>query len=79
MQPRCAGLVPGISIHALREEGDAHNSQISGGDGYISIHALREEGDLHQAGGAARPPGISIHALREEGDLVIFKPGKENC
>ena len=22
MQPRCAGLVPGISIHALREEGD---------------------------------------------------------
>ena len=34
----------GISIHALREEGDR-----GGGDAvkilYISIHALREEGD----------------------------------
>ena len=39
-----------ISIHALREEGDAHPSdreQVS----QISIHALREEGDLQ--------PGIS--------------------
>ena len=45
MQPRCAGLVPGISIHALREEGDfaslLHGLILMG----ISIHALREEGD----------------------------------
>ena len=38
-----------ISIHALREEGDAPN--LNGGmqDFTISIHALREEGDkLHR-------------------------------
>ena len=28
MQPRCAGLVPGISIHALREEGDCGVSEL---------------------------------------------------
>ena len=33
-----------ISIHALREEGDAQELQERRGDG-ISIHALREEGD----------------------------------
>ena len=55
-----------ISIHALREEGDAglpprrrHK--------FISIHALREEGDC--AALSSRPVlDISIHALREEGD-----------
>ena len=34
-----------ISIHALREEGDALCVEISRNI-YISIHALREEGDL---------------------------------
>ena len=33
-----------ISIHALREEGDAEGPA-DGGPGTISIHALREEGD----------------------------------
>ena len=44
MQPRCAGLVPGFSIHALREEGD-RCGQILYAAAVISIHALREEGD----------------------------------
>ena len=40
------GLVRlGISIHALREEGDRHN-RLHPAAGRISIHALREEGDL---------------------------------
>ena len=34
-----------ISIHALREEGDAKTAQ-NPGKMTISIHALREEGDL---------------------------------
>ena len=34
-----------ISIHALREEGDAASCKIVDKDGNISIHALREEGD----------------------------------
>ena len=34
-----------ISIHALREEGDAGSQTPSGGTTSISIHALREEGD----------------------------------
>ena len=40
----------GISIHALREEGDA-NKTPKGVLRYISIHALREEGDS-----VPRPP-----------------------
>ena len=56
----------GISIHALREEGD----QVGGHRGrhkWISIHALREEGD-RQGCTALFGFLISIHALREEGD-----------
>ena len=34
-----------ISIHALREEGDLFNLQLSELIQVISIHALREEGD----------------------------------
>ena len=59
-----------ISIHALREEGDALQ-QLQDELLDISIHALREEGDPvipcvleHQA-------NISIHALREEGDFSM--------
>ena len=58
---------PDISIHALREEGDAYRSPHPESQS-ISIHALREEGDFLQGkllGGFS----ISIHALREEGDL----------
>ena len=35
-----------ISIHALREEGDAKISQSATCCSMISIHALREEGDI---------------------------------
>ena len=56
-----------ISIHALREEGDAILIGDAHESGRISIHALREEGDP-----VPRPICvwlmISIHALREEGD-----------
>ena len=34
-----------ISIHALREEGDAAASAKTAAEAKISIHALREEGD----------------------------------
>ena len=57
-----------ISIHALREEGDAYTMEIFGGN-RISIHALREEGDVG-AGYHSDVEVISIHALREEGDLA---------
>ena len=56
-----------ISIHALREEGDAVPAVYGPDAGQISIHALREEGDCV----VYAPPDsadISIHALREEGD-----------
>ena len=59
----------GISIHALREEGDAKKRKYLLTTTQISIHALREEGDdflLRDAGVLI----ISIHALREEGDCA---------
>ena len=57
-----------ISIHALREEGDAASSSTTQTI-TISIHALREEGDGQLAHNDHISVGISIHALREEGDL----------
>ena len=57
----------GISIHALREEGDKETI-MSSLKVQISIHALREEGD-HGRGSRLYEFMISIHALREEGDL----------
>ena len=56
----------GISIHALREEGDP-SLPLPPRFPRISIHALREEGDrsLYRL---SPGKGISIHALREEGD-----------
>ena len=57
-----------ISIHALREEGDAKLDKQQAVTETISIHALREEGDLLPTCGHLLPPAISIHALREEGD-----------
>ena len=56
----------GISIHALREEGDPTSSTFSARN-VISIHALREEGDVRMQSAVSVSP-ISIHALREEGD-----------
>ena len=56
----------GISIHALRVEGDpAVNIWFIGID--ISIHALRVEGDAIDKT-LAEIAEISIHALRVEGD-----------
>ena len=56
-----------ISIHALREEGDARVVGREIAVTQISIHALREEGDL-RVRRRGRHGKISIHALREEGD-----------
>ena len=56
-----------ISIHALREEGDARQRCCSWKN-RISIHALREEGDLFLRCSGGGVLSISIHALREEGD-----------
>ena len=60
-------MTVGISIHALRGEGDV----LPIGTAYlrekISIHALRGEGDLNLFGGYENE-NISIHALRGEGD-----------
>ena len=58
----------GISIHALREEGDVINSDGCQTDD-ISIHALREEGDDKLPKLSSDWIKISIHALREEGDV----------
>ena len=40
-------LIPHISIHALREEGDMKFFKCRTKVVLISIHALREEGDYH--------------------------------
>ena len=65
--PQFANL--GISIHALREEGDWYVIVQPVLSTPISIHALREEGDAAaQAEQDKLKAEISIHALREEGD-----------
>ena len=63
----------GISIHALRGEGDGRMFK-AGMQKVISIHALRGEGDAIKV---VRKFGIkiSIHALRGEGDFKL--PDKE--
>ena len=63
----------GISIHALREEGDSPCVAWEQGHS-ISIHALREEGD-ESSKKADSGKGISIHALREEGDPRCCRSG----
>ena len=57
----------GISIHALREEGDGVTKEFEGEEPPISIHALREEGDT-ECLSVNKCRYISIHVLREEGD-----------
>ena len=60
----------GISIHALREEGDL---PLSGAANVVAIFlstpSTRRATRL--PGGLGRVPDISIHALREEGDLPL--------
>ena len=57
----------GISIHALREEGDGNRLSItSGSSSFLSTpSARRATGNSQSQGGSI---SISIHALREEGD-----------
>ena len=72
-RPASAPVLPatcGISIHALREEGDLASKHFPLLHTKISIHALREEGDNARMVRPSHSP-ISIHALREEGDLDI--------
>ena len=58
----------GISIHALRVEGDLSLFPTLHGLAAISIHALRVEGDTGLSKALAGINKISIHALRVEGD-----------
>ena len=58
----------GISIHALRGEGDAKIAIPIRKRGVISIHALRGEGDTITID-IITIAMISIHALRGEGDF----------
>ena len=67
MQPHEESNAEGISIHALREEGDQGRGNKSERR-LISIHALREEGDNTVDVYLLGMGLISIHALREEGD-----------
>ena len=67
-----------ISIHALREEGDAYEPFHLREKIEISIHALREEGDL-SASYYYTFSKISIHALREEGDECREHAGRNQC
>ena len=59
----------GISIHALRGEGDKKNYNRNYSTD-ISIHALRGEGDPETIGQYTGLKDISIHALRGEGDIL---------
>ena len=60
-----------ISIHALREEGDALNYQRSRAPGvFLSTPSARRATKGQRF--SAVVLDISIHALREEGDLVRY-------
>ena len=60
----------GISIHALRGEGDGYSLLVLDDLAAISIHALRGEGDVLIVRKVGATLKISIHALRGEGDDV---------
>ncbi len=68
---RAAQSHGGISIHALRVEGDYTANPSNSTNTNISIHALRVEGDLWHSVSALLV-SISIHALRVEGDENRF-------
>ena len=64
-----------ISIHALREEGDAiHSPDCFASESFLSTPSARRA--THTSCHRLRPLHISIHALREEGDklpaVIIF-------
>ena len=70
------GVEFGISIHALRVEGDERSRATRAAADHISIHALRVEGDpvtVNQRHGII----ISIHALRVEGDANYYEYSPE--
>ena len=59
-----------ISIHALREEGDAINSLlVNGREIFLSTPSARRA--TFAQGHVTSTKCISIHALREEGDGVL--------
>ena len=61
------GRCDDISIHALREEGDAgRNSRLAGGKAFLSTPSARRATPCRTS--VRRWWWISIHALREEGD-----------
>ncbi len=64
--------VGGISIHALREEGDNVNlTQKQVDELFLSTPSARRATQEIYAQGNAKD--ISIHALREEGDFRIYR------
>ena len=66
--PQHVGM-QGISIHALREEGDeVHEAMDKYIDEFLSTPSARRATEAHLVMATAR--SISIHALREEGDAV---------
>ena len=67
----------GISIHALREEGDRRGFTPRAADRYFNPRPPRG-GRRCQRGRISAPIFISIHALREEGDNGGV-PGSERC
>ena len=68
---RAVGMTVEISIHALREEGDAPNDlAILCGDRFLSTPSARRATAGRQTGRGIRL--ISIHALREEGDALVI-------
>ena len=69
MAARWAGIDSEISIHALREEGDAIPPQATGGILiFLSTPSARRATDrAHRRQLFLK---ISIHALREEGDFL---------
>ena len=64
-----------ISIHALREEGDAGQAGNRRRDQYFYPRPPRG-GRRAGAVSQAQAAGISIHALREEGDFAVHSPGE---
>ena len=71
----CCSGESGISIHALREEGDVCGSPHAGHHkGFLSTPSARRATKVGGHGLQVRR--ISIHALREEGDLWPHPPSR---
>ena len=63
----CGRICTGISIHALREEGDMSLPRYAPATAYFYPRPPRG-GRLVELSGDSEKQKISIHALREEGD-----------